>query len=201
MYERAVTSRYLHKHPEEVDNYLAFHKITNYRVFQAIEASMGGGEVFSKEQAEKIRQEFEAEKARFTITACKKCKTTRVNHTWSKVDVVSMARTHEALWRLVVPAYYMPTREVHSTMGAIFARLDVEAMKTGGGLLFDGAAQRDRADHALITAHSILLNALDLQRECFDIKELEPLLQVCFDDFAVIMKSHREKATGEQTND
>src|SRR5215469_9081241 len=27
MYERAVTSRYLCQHPEEVDNYLAFHKV------------------------------------------------------------------------------------------------------------------------------------------------------------------------------
>jgi hypothetical protein len=199
MYERAVTSRYLYKHPEELDNYLAFHKITDYKILRAIEDSMGG--IFSKEEAEKIRQEFEAEKARFTITDCKKCKTTRLNHTWSKVDVVSMARMNEDLWSLVVPAYYMPTRESHSTLSAICSRLDVEPTETGGGLLFDGAPQRDRADHTLVTAHSILLNALDLQKECFGIAELEPVLQLCFDDFLAIVKSHQEETTEEQAND
>lgn len=196
MYERAVTARYLFKYPEEVENFLDFHKVSDHRFLVAVEASMG--EIFSKEEAEKIKQDFEAVKARFIITDCKSCKTTRLNHTWSKLDIVSMARMNEDLWRLVVPAYYTPMRESHSTMSAIFSRLDVEAMKSGHGILFDGTAQRGRADQALVTAHTILLNVLDLQRECFHITELEPVLQVCLADFLAIMKTHGEQSSAEQ---
>jgi hypothetical protein len=193
MYERAVTARYLFKHPSEIDDYLAFHRVTDYKFLIAIQSSMGDG-VLSQEQAEKIKRDFEAVKTRFMVPDCKKCKTARLNHTWSRADVVSMARESEDLWRLIVPAYYLPTREFHSTMGAIFSRLDPKAAASNEGLIFDGAAQRDRADQAIVTAHTILLNVLDLQKECFHIQELEPLLQTCFEDFRAILNDQRERA-------
>jgi hypothetical protein len=153
-----------------------------------------GHDVFSQEQAEKIERDFRAVKAQFMVSDCKTCKTTRLNHTWSKVDIVSMARmSDEHLWSFMVPAYYQPTLEFHSTVGAIFSRLDPEAVAKDEGLLFDGAAQRDRADQSIITAHNLLLNVLDLQRECFHIQELEPLLQNCFEDYKAILKEHAER--------
>ncbi len=194
MYERAVTARYLYKYPDEVENYLAFHRVTDHKFLMAIQSSMGD-DIFSPEQAANIERDFEAVRARFTIPDCKTCKTTRLNHTWSRMDIVSMARiSDESLWRLIVPAYYLPTREAHSTLGAIFSRLDPDAAAAGEGLIFDGAAQRDRADQSLITAHNILLNVLDLEKDCFHIQELEPLLQTCFEDFMAILKEQEEKA-------
>jgi hypothetical protein len=92
------------------------------------------------------------------------------------------------LWSLILPAYYLPTREFHSTMSAIFSRLDAEAVEKGEGLIFDSASQRDRADQALVAAHVILLNILHLQLECFHITELEPLMQILFEDFRVVLK-------------
>jgi hypothetical protein len=56
------------------------------------------------------------------ITACEQCRRQRLNHTWSKLDVVSMARRSQSLFKLFVPAYYMGTREGHSTINAIFSR-------------------------------------------------------------------------------
>ena len=115
----------------------------------AIHSTMGH-DVFSPERTRQIEQDFKAVKDQFMIPDCKTCKTTRLNHTWSRVDIVSMARmADQGLWRLIVPAYYLPTREAHSTLGAIFSRLDSNAVESGEGLLFDGAAQRDRADQAL----------------------------------------------------
>jgi uncharacterized protein DUF5677 len=197
MYERAVTARYLYKYPNEVRNYLDFNRVTDHKYLLAIQSTMGD-DVFSKEQTEKMERDFERVKPQFIVPDCKTCKTTRLNHTWSRVDIVSMARmSDENLWRLIVPAYYLPTREFHSTMGAIFSRLDPEAAaKEEGGLIFDGAAQRDRADQSLITAQNILLNVLDLQRECFHIQELEPLLQTCLQDFIAILEEQKEKDKG-----
>lgn len=104
MYERAVTARYLMSHPEEVDNFLAFHRVADYKFLTAIEQSMGR-EVFSAEQAERIRNDYASVKDRFMITDCKVCKTVRMNHTWSKVDLVSMARTTKNLWPFILPGY------------------------------------------------------------------------------------------------
>jgi hypothetical protein len=192
MYERAVTARYLYKHPDEVRNYLDFNRVTDHKFLLAFQSTMGH-DVFSQEQTVKIKRTFEAVKAQFMVSDCKTCKTTRLNHTWSKVDIVSMARmSDENLWSLLVPAYYLPTQEFHSTIGAIFSRLDPEAADEG--LIFDGAAQRDRADQAIIIAHNLLLNILDLQRECFHIQELELLLQTCFEDYKAVLKEHAGSA-------
>ncbi len=199
MYERIVTARYLYEHTEEVDNYLAWHKVTDYKIFVATQSGKTSGIFsFKPEMIEKIKADFEAVKERFMVPACQedceKCeKARRLNHTWTRTDIVSMARESEDLQAMLVPAYYLPMREFHSTMGAIFSRLDAEASAQGEGLIFDGAAQQDRADQAIITALTLLLNILDLQRECFQIKELEPLMQTCFEDFRAILNEQSER--------
>lgn len=188
MYERAVTARYLVTHPNEIKNYMDFHRVSDHKILQATKSL--GGTVFSEEQAERIERDYEAVREQFLITKCKECKTTRLNHTWSKTDVVAMARESEDLWGLILHAYHLPTREFHSTMGAILSRLDAGHAVRDKGLIFDSAAQRGRADVAIFCAHAILLNILHLQAEYFQLKELEPLLQTCNEDFALIAKAH-----------
>jgi hypothetical protein len=184
MYERAVTAAYLRDRPDEVGNYIDFHKVSEHRFLNAVRSSIGD-DVLSKEQAEKIDQDFERVKDGFMVTDCRTCKTTRLNYTWSKCDFVTMARMSGALWKLIVPAYYVGIRESHSTVAAIFSRLDAKTAEQDEGLIFDGSAQRDRADDALITAHNILLITLGLQKEHFHLTELESVLQDCFQDFMV----------------
>ena len=190
MYERAVTARYLRDQPEEVENFLAFHKVADHKLMTAVRSSIGP-DVFSQEQAEQIERDFQNVRERFIVTDCAKCGTTRLNYTWSKRDFVSMARMSGDIGKLIVPAYYKPTREAHSTMGAIFSRLDPVALSRDDRLIFHSAAQPDSADDALISAHNILLNVLDLQKEHFRIKELEPQLQTCFEDFMVIWRKRQ----------
>ncbi len=190
MYERAVSARYLMDHPEEVDNFLDFHRVADYKFLTATEQSMGR-DVFSSEQAEKIRNDYESVKGQFTVTDCKKCGTSRMNHTWSKVDIVSMARMTKNLWPFILPGYYMPMREAHSTVGAIFSRLAPQAAAKEESLIFDGELQRDRAHTALFTAHMILLDALELQREFFKIDELTSIMQTCIADYTEMWKGDK----------
>ncbi len=192
MYERAVSARYLMNHPDEIDNFLDFHRVTDYKFLVAIEQSMGA-DVFSAEQATKIRRDYESVKEQFSVSDCKTCRTTRTNHTWSKVDIVSMARKTKNLWPFILPGYYMPMREAHSTVGAIFSRIDPESAARGEGLIFDGESQRDRAHMALFAAHMILLDALELQREFFKIEELAPIMQTCIADCTEIWKGEPPK--------
>lgn len=187
MYERAVTARYLMGHPEEAEQFLEFHHIANYKFLMAIEQSLGQ-DIFSPEQANKIRKDYEGVKAQFMIPDCKMCGTFRLNHTWSKVDVVSMARMTKNLWPFISSGYYLPLREAHSTAGAIFSRLDSPSVGEEKGLFFGGDAQRDTAHRALFTAHMILLDALELQWEYFKIEELESQMQTCMRDYSEIWK-------------
>ena len=120
MYERAVSARYLMGHPEEVDNFLDFHPVADRKFLTAVEQSMGRN-VFTPEQAQQIRDDYAAVKNQFMVPDCKTCGTSRMNHTWSKTDVVSMARTSVNLWPFILPGYYMPMREGHTTLGAIFS--------------------------------------------------------------------------------
>jgi hypothetical protein len=197
MYERAVTARYLDKNPNEVDNYLAFHKITHHKLLKAVRSTMGT-EVFSDAETQKIERDFEEVKERFMVTDCKTCKTRRLNFTWSKVDFVSMAKIAGPLGQLIVPGYYLPTTEAHSAIGAIFSRLDTEAADKGD-LIFDGAAQRGHADNAFITAHNILLDLIDLQKERFHLEALDTVLQTCLADFMVIWKDYTPHAVTTST--
>jgi hypothetical protein len=91
MYERAVTAYYLREHPGEVENYLSFHKVAAHKFLKAVQASMGDN-IFSPEQVAKTEQEFNEVRGRFMVRDCKVCNTTRLNHTWSSRDLVSMAR-------------------------------------------------------------------------------------------------------------
>jgi len=137
--------------------------------------------------AAQIKQEYESVKERFMVTDCKACKTFRPNHTWSKVDVVSMARSTKNLWPLLVPGYYLPTTEAHSTTAAIFARLDFHSIDANR-LACVPDAQRERADKVLPVAHIVLLDAIELQRQFFKIDGLEALMQKCMSDYGEIWK-------------
>ena len=190
MYERAVTLVYLHEHPEEAQNFIDYHKVSDHKMLRVVEDSIGAG-VFSRDQKDRIEQEFQSVKERFLVTDCKTCGTRRLNHTWSKLDFVSMARTTGELWKLIVPAYYFGIREGHSTVGSIFSRLDADAAKGGEGLVFGGESQPDKADRALFTALHVLLIALGVQRDRFKLTAMNEPLDQCAQDLVEILKSRR----------
>lgn len=182
MYERAVTARYLHLHPEEADDFLDFHWVQQHRLARAIVDTLGPdtlpGEILARVEAS-----YRAVKDRFTVADCHKCGTKRPSFTWSKLDLVSMAKAAGNLGDLIVPAYYIPTREAHSTAGALLSRL---SEGDGGILTFSGELQPEKAGEALITAHNLILNVLDLQHEHFGLRELDEPLKTCIQDFLEI---------------
>lgn len=189
MYERVVTARCLHMHPEEADNFLDFHWVSQRKLARAIQATFGEN-VLAKEKLEEVEAKYNEVRERFMVTDCKKCNTKRLNYTWSKLDFVSMAHAAGSIGSLIVPGYYIPTRQAHSTAGAILSRLKESET---GGLEFDGTPQRDDADGALITAHNLLLNVIDLQKEHFRLTVLEKPLQTCFQDFLDIWKRQQKQ--------
>jgi len=187
MYERAVTARYLHLYPKETDAFLNFYWISQHRLAEDFKRTFG--EDFApKDELKKIEERYQEVRDQFMVTDCKKCKTKRLNHTWSKLDFISMARQVGGVGKLTLPAYSLPTQEAHSTVRAILSRLKETQ---DGRLTFDEGPKHDEADTCLIVAHSTILDVLALQKEHFKLDRLEQPLQQCLQDFQEIWGEKR----------
>ncbi len=177
MYERSVTAHHLHLHPELIDDFLEYYWVAQQKEVKAIVENFGAG-VLDADLVKEVEDNFTRVKSRFMVTDCAKCGTTRLNYTWSKLDVVSMAKAGRVFGKFVVDAYYLPMRHGHSTVGAVSSRL----MEAEGGIGFYGGPQRKEADEALKIAHKLIALNLALQLEHFQLQALENPLQECLDD-------------------
>lgn len=91
LYERAVTMAYLSDHPEELDAYMNFHYVAQHKLMFSIKDTLGMKEDMKLFEAD-VERRFNEVKDDYLITSCKKCKSTRRNHTRSKLDVPSLAK-------------------------------------------------------------------------------------------------------------
>jgi hypothetical protein len=186
LYERAVTLRYLHEHPTKIEAYFEFNSITQHRFLNACKKTIGNDFV-PPEMADEIEENYEKVKDKFLVTECEKCGTQRTNHTWSKLDFVSMAYQTN-LGQLIVSGYYGPLRQAHATLGATMSRLIVE---DNGNIAFDESAQRKPAGDSLRMAHLTMLNVLEVQQERFNLPSLRQEIDSCYQDFQDIWEKKR----------
>jgi hypothetical protein len=185
LYERAVTLRYLREQPADIDNFLDYFHVSQRKLMIACENTMGEG-TFSLDQIAEIEKSFQAVKDRFMVTDCAKCDTERLNHTWSKLDFVSMANK-TALGKIIVPGYFLPLRQAHATVTSMLSRM---AVGESGGISFVDEAQRKEADKALRVAHNIFLDVLRVQDEHFAVPGLKELNEMCLQDFVDIWQGN-----------
>ena len=190
LYERTVTLAYLHEHPEEIDAFLDFHHVQAYRLLTPIEDTLGKGTVPENLSVE-VTARYNEVKEKFMVTDCKKCGTKRVNHTWNKLDFVSLAKRTGSLGTLIVPGYYTPIRHAHATLGSLMSRL--ESGPTGSGLSFIPTAQRSEADEALMTGHNTILHVLGVQDQRFNIAGLKEQIDVCMQDFMDVYRDRQPR--------
>jgi hypothetical protein len=181
LYERAVTLRYLHENPDEIQNFLDYYHVSQRKLKIACERTMGA-DTFSPEQAAEIEREFEEVKDKFMIADCEKCGTKRLNHTWSKLDLVAMANK-TSLGKLNALGYIIPLRQAHATVASMLSRM---AAGDNDGISFVDAAQPKEADNALRVAHNILLDVLRVQGEHFSVPGLKEQNGLCLQDFVDI---------------
>jgi hypothetical protein len=122
LYERAVTMAFLAENPGEVEAFLDYHAIAQHKLATAIRNTMGEN-VLKKEQAEETEREYLRVKDAYQVTDCARCGTKRLNHTWHKLDIVSMAKK-TIFEDLIVAGYYLPMGHAHSTVRALISRLE-----------------------------------------------------------------------------
>jgi hypothetical protein len=179
LYERAVTLQYLHEHPAELDDFMDYHYIQNYKLVKPIEETLGAGTIPADVVAES-KAKYEEVKERFMVTACEDCGRKRLNYTWNKLDFVSLSRKTGTMWDLIVPGYYLPMRDAHATLASLLSRLE---MTDPDNISFIPTGQHLPANHALIAAHNIILKVLGIQDERFKVEGLEAKLKLCVQDF------------------
>jgi hypothetical protein len=150
-----------------------------YQVFEIF-----GRDSLSPETIEKTEQRSSEIKEQFIVKSCKSetCTETRVNHTWSKLDFVAMAKTTGDIGKMLVNAYHVPLRHSHPTLRTMMERLEMN----DGHLAFSRESQPKEADDALMTAYNCLLVALEVQKERFQVPGLEKALRDAAIDWAII---------------
>ncbi len=179
MYEEAITALYLHAVPDEAENFLDYYWVAQHKLTQAVIETFGET-ALPKDKLEETRAMYVQVRDKFMVSACKECGAKRVNHTWSKLNFVAMAKVVGTLGKFIVPAYYLPTQHTHATVRSILSRLEeVE----NGGVTFTGLAQRKEADDALKFGHLITLNVLRLQKEHFSLEFLNQNLEALGKDY------------------
>ncbi len=183
LYERAVTLRYLHEHPNEIHDFLDYYWVSQHKLMIACKQTMGE-EVFPQGACEEIEREYQATKDKFMVPDCKGCGTKKLNHTWSKLDFAAMART-SSLGKLIALGYYIPLRDAHATVASMLSRIEAGA---SDGIQFKQTAQRKVADNALRVSHNVFLDVLRVEDEHFGFARLKEQNELCLQDFIDIWR-------------
>jgi hypothetical protein len=106
LFERVVTAEHLRQNPTEAMDFVEFGWVNDHRLHQEIkesfpEIALDAGTV------KELEDNFRRVRERFEVPLCEKCGTTRLNHTWTRLDIVSMAKKvdRERLRVLILGAY------------------------------------------------------------------------------------------------
>jgi Family of unknown function (DUF5677) len=183
LFERALTAWYLHKHPEESPHFEDYWHVQVHRLARDARDVLGT-EVVPDETIAEFQQRADEVRDRFKVPVCEKCKTFRLNHTWTRLDVVSMARECPEIGGFMLPAYRDTLAHVHANFGGILLRLGMEEES----ISFQDESSPEECDQVLMTAHAILLRVLDLQVQHFELGSVEEELGKCVEDFQIVWR-------------
>jgi hypothetical protein len=163
LFERVVTLKYLHLHPEEVEKYANYFWIGQYKLVNAIETTFKQG-LLDPEKVKEAAANYQKFKDEYKLTLCKKCKTTRPGISWTPKDIVTMAK-EVGMVDFVVPCYYLPMQHAHPTVQGMLERIT----QKDGRIVPTERLQPDVADRVLCAAHALVLHALNVQVEHFNL--------------------------------
>lgn len=196
LYERVVTMAYISTNQDEATSFLEYHYIHRGRLLHHAESFFGNMEDYiDKAEVAEAKSDFLKHQDKFMQTKCKKCKTKNLMHSWSKLDLASMAKK-TGLDTLYFPGYYYPTLQAHATTASMIYRLK---SSEGNPISFDEGSQPDAADRSLIVAHNLIVRVVHIQNEFFELN-LSKELELLSADFKVIWgrDANREQPSRER---
>jgi|GEM_PF-1193779 len=186
MFERVTTAKYIHKHPDEADAFIHFFPMSRYKEMNAAKQFH-----LSEETIARLKDDREAVKDRYIVDDCKKCGTKKLNHSWTKIDIATMAKM-VSLDLSMVPGYYFPMQETHATMASIERRMKFDELTQR--FTYDETEDPAEREITLSTTHYLALAAVETLRDRFKLEELmQDRFRQCLEDFnQVWLKSRPE---------
>jgi hypothetical protein len=182
MFERTVTLSYLALKPDQADLYWNYFKVDQHKFANRIERAFPG--TFSKERIEKIRADFEEVKARYQIPHCNECSQTRTNYSWSKTNIVDMAKKVGIPAHIIEGGYYIPMQETHPKVAAVIDRIKK----------FE-SAKVQRKDHSTLpVAFGLSLTTLGVLQQYFNVSQLQGFVDQSTNEFESALKTMRTSA-------
>jgi Family of unknown function (DUF5677) len=171
---------------EEAKHFADYYRIDQYKVAQEIRNEFPG-KILSDEKFKEIEAKRNEVKDQYLIKCddpkCKKCCKDRVNHSWTKVGIVQMAKKLGFKGVQVVGAYYAPLEETHPKMGAILHRVKVR----------EGTIKPDDGKGTLVLAHLFVLETVRVLKERSNIKSIEELYTKCRTELKTIWGKDAEE--------
>lgn len=195
MFERAVYVCYFQKHEDEVKSFWDFYWIDQRKLTSDIEKEYPG--TFSKEKLAEAESKYNEVKESFQVPVCRECripeceacKKTRTNYSWSKKDIVSMAKEVKFDPFTITGAYYIPMQETHPKASAIIRRINLREDNT---IDYDDNPKPSQDESTLVCAHWLVLKTLEVMQETFNIEAMKEPIQECLSDFKKIWEGRKE---------
>ncbi len=175
MYERVVTAGHLAQNPTEAQAFAEFDYVQRRRAAMVLK-ELGDVPIDQEENLESLEENYQKVKDQFLVSC--ECGKSRVGPSWSKLDFVSMAKRQESVIRdLLVHAYYLPLQQAHSTLKSASALLQITNDEKTYRTTYE-----QLSDETVRLVHILLLHALRIQLEHFQLPELDASLDVAMAD-------------------
>jgi hypothetical protein len=171
LYERTVTTQYLMKFPSKMRQFSDFSHVHWHKLLTDADLT-GVGAKLPKQRRDEIESNFARVRDQFTEIACKPCKKTRLQGSWTKKPVPTQAREiHEQLGQICFQSYLMPTFFLHTTLWGITKQM--EEHPDGTRELHNESVESHYASRAIIFGSTLITHLADATGGFFSVGEAE----------------------------
>jgi hypothetical protein len=185
-FERVVLLRYLHTHPEKLEDYFEYYHLSQKKVIDSA-IQLWGQDAFDAELIDEVNAEVERVKERYKARRCPQCGHATSAGAWTSVALYEMA-SQSGLREFIFSAYTLPLLEVHPSLLGSIALLTEATV----GYAFADRLDREGADAILQTAHALVLRVVEVQLERFNPPGLEARVKQAVDDYNYMWSATRE---------
>jgi Family of unknown function (DUF5677) len=184
MFEHVLYSNHFRLHPEDAERFWDYHYIDRYKLMKRILSEYP--DAFPADQVLTAKNEYERLGDTFKVPVCEecrpircpqcnsdiecqRCKKTKDYFSWTRRDIVSMAREQEIDIINIIGMYYFPMQETHPKVISIINRLQSDP---GGATCFTDEPNWAKVRDVIVGAHYLILRVLHNWSEAFKIDGL-----------------------------
>lgn len=170
LYEKTITADYLSAFPDAAQKFVDYTWVYMKRDLHHAKKEFKG-EVLDPEFIAHVMQEYARVKDQFVNPRTGKPRTS-----WTELSVEAMAdKVNNPLSNWYYTCYFLPSQQIHSTIGAVYSRLKVHEQLDA--TYFSTEPQRDEAMRVARDSHLLMLSVLQRQDEHFALEMEDELIE------------------------